>query len=99
MGTASITIRDLDEDAKIRPCTRTTGDRRSIAGEERQIPSEAAAGEAEPNNRATFIRACIAPFGGVEREMPPRGQMREPPRFVSCQMTNGGLVNFRVAIA
>ncbi len=70
---ASITIRILDEDAEIRPCTREAGDSRSIAGEERQIPGEAVACEAEPKNPAAFIRACIGLFGGVERELPPHG--------------------------
>ena len=27
------------------------------------------------------IRARVAPLGGVELEIPPRGPMREPPRF------------------
>ena len=37
--------------------------------------------EPEPDNLASFIHECFAPFGGVELELPPREPMREPPRF------------------
>lgn len=30
---------------------------------------------------ASAIRARFAPLGGVELKLPPRGPMREPPRF------------------
>ena len=59
---ASITIRNLDDDAKARP--------RGAAG--RETPSR---------NLASAIRARIAPLGGVDLQLPPRGPGREPPSF------------------
>ena len=78
---ASITIRNLDDDVKIRLRTRAAGNGRSMAEEVRLILREAVDREPEPENLANFVRECFAPFGGVEIELPPREPMREPPRF------------------
>lgn len=78
---ASITIRNLDDDVKTRLRTRAAGNGRSMEDEVRRILCEAVGREAEPKNLAAFIRECFAPYGGVELELPPRGPMREPPRF------------------
>ena len=59
---ASITIRDLDDDAKARP-------------------SNAVRRKTPPRNLASAIRERIAPLGGVDLELPPRGPGREPPSF------------------
>ena len=78
---ASITIRNLDDDVKIRLRTRAAGNGRSMEEEVRLILREAADREPQPENLASFVRECFAPFGGVELELPPREPMREPPRF------------------
>ena len=78
---ASITIRNLDNDVTTRLRTRAAGNGRSMEEKARLILREAVGGEAGPKNLAAFIRECFAPYGGVELEPPPRGPMREPPRF------------------
>ena len=78
---ASITIRNLDGEVKTRLRTQAAGNGRSMEEEARLILREAVAREPEPKNLAEFIRECFAPYGGVELELPPRGPMREPPRF------------------
>lgn len=35
----------------------------------------------EPTNLAEAIRRRFAPLGGVDLKIPPRGKLREPPRF------------------
>ena len=78
---ASITIRNLDDDVKTRLRTRAAGNGHSMEEEARLILRETVGREAEPENLAAFIHECFAPYGGVELELPPRGPMREPPRF------------------
>ena len=34
-----------------------------------------------PKGLGTAIHEIFKPFGGIELEIPPRGPMREPPRF------------------
>ena len=78
---ASITIRKLDEDVKIRLRVRAAENGRSMEEEARVILREAVGEEPEPKNLADFIRECFAPYGGVELELPPREPIREPPKF------------------
>ena len=79
---ASITIRNLDDDVKMRLRMRAAGRGRSMEEEARTILRDAVnQGEAGPRNLAAFTRECFAPLGGVELELPPRGPMREPPYF------------------
>ncbi len=78
---ASITIRNLDDDVRTRLRVRAAGNGRSMEEEVRLILRDAVGREPEPENLAAFIRECFAPCGGVELELPPRGPMREPPRF------------------
>ena len=78
---ASITIRNLDDDVKTRLRVRAASNGRSVEEEARVILREAVGREAEPENLASFIRECFAPYGGVDIEIPPRGPMREPPDF------------------
>ena len=44
-------------------------------------PCDAVGRETPPRNLAGAIRARIAPLGGVDLELPPRGPGREPPSF------------------
>ncbi len=78
---ASITIRNLDDDVKTRLRIRAAQHRRSMEEEARVILREAVGRKPRPKNLAESIRARIAPLGGVDLELPPRGPAREPPTF------------------
>ena len=78
---ASITIRNLEDEVKIRLRVRASANGRSMEEEARVILREAVSREAEPENLAIFIRECFVPYGGVDLEIPPREPMREPPDF------------------
>ena len=78
---ASITIRKLDDEVKTRLRVRAAANGRSMEEEARAILREAVAEEPEPENLATFIRECFAPYGGVDLELPAREPAREPPEF------------------
>ena len=78
----SVTIRNLDDDVKMRLRVRARERGRSMEEEARLILREAVnAGEAAPRDLAAFTRECFAPLGGVELNLPSRGQVREPPDF------------------
>lgn len=78
---ASITIRNLDEDVKTRLRLRAAEHHRSMEEEARLILREAVKPKTGSRNLAEAIRARIAPLGGVDLELPPRGPGREPPSF------------------
>ena len=78
---ASITVRNLDEGVKKRLRLRAADNGRSMEEEARIILREAVEPETGEENLAEAIRARFAPLGGVELELPPRGPMREPPKF------------------
>ena len=79
---ASITVRNLDEGLKRRLRIRAAENGRSMEQEARVILKEALFRESSPGeNLAEAIRSRFAPYGGVELELPPRGPMREPPKF------------------
>ena len=78
---ASITIRDLDDDVKTRLRVRAAEHHRSMEEEARLILREAVEPKKGPRNLAEAIRARIAPLGGVDLELPPRGPGREPTSF------------------
>ena len=79
---ASITIRNLDDEVKIRLRVRAAGNGRSMEEEVRLILREAVGGEGVPEGGlGTAIHELFKPFGGVELDLPPREPMREPPRF------------------
>ena len=79
---ANITIRNLDDDVKMRLCKRATEHHRSVEEEVRVILSNAVNDcQTGPRNLVEFTRECFAPHGDVELELPPRGPMREPPDF------------------
>ena len=75
---ASITIRNLDDDVKTRLRVRAAQHHRSMEEEARIILGDAVG---RKPNLAEAIRARIAPLGGVDLELPPRGPGREPPSF------------------
>ena len=82
MALASITIRNLDDDVKTGLRVRAAGTGRSMEEEVRLILREAVGGDTVPaKGLGTAIHELFKPFGGVELELPPRGPMREPPRF------------------
>lgn len=79
---ASITIRNLDDDVKVRLRVRAAGNGRSMEEEARLIMREAVSRESVPEKGlGTAIHELFKPLGGVELELPPREPMREPPRF------------------
>ncbi|MYE06410.1 MAG: plasmid stabilization protein [Chloroflexi bacterium] len=78
---ASITIRNLDDDVKTRLRVRAAQHHRSMEEEVRIILRDAVERKADTRNLAEVIRARIAPLGGVDLELPPRGPGREPPSF------------------
>ena len=79
---ASITIRNLDDGVKTELRKRAAGNGRSMEEEVRLILGEAVGREAvPPKGLGTAIHELFKPLGGVELELPPRGPMREPPRF------------------
>ena len=79
---ANITIRNLDDDVKTRLRVRGAEHHRSMEEEVRIILRDVVnGGRTIPWDLAKFTRECFAPLGGVELELPPRGPMREPPKF------------------
>ena len=78
----SITIRNLDENLKLKLRLRAARRNHSIADEVRDILSLALAEEsASTGNLADAIRKRIEPLGGVELPLPPRAPMSEPIDF------------------
>ena len=79
---ASITIRNLDDDIKVRLRIRAAEHGRSMEEEARIVLRDAVSPEPpEEQNLARAIRARFASVGGVELNLPPREPPREPPRF------------------
>jgi antitoxin FitA len=79
---ASMTIRNIDDALKSRLRIRAASHGRSMEEEARDILRSAlAVVEPEPENLAVAIRELMAPFGGVELDIPPREPIREPPDF------------------
>ena len=75
-------IRNLDDDVKNRLRMRAAGKGRSMEEEARLILREAVGRQSVPEKGlGTAIHEMFRPFGGVDLELPPRGQMREPPKF------------------
>jgi antitoxin FitA len=79
---ASITIRRLDDGLKSKLRVRAAQHGWSMEQEAREILRQGLSTESIPKgNLAEAIRRRIAPFGGVELEIPPRTGMRPPPDF------------------
>ena len=78
---ASITIRELDDATKERLRVRAAHNRRSMEEEARRILRAALADEEAPvRNLADAVRHRFRRFGGVDLQLPERGQIRKPPR-------------------
>ena len=78
---ASITIRKLDDEVKIRLRMRAAENGRSMEEEARVILREAVGCTPAPRDLLSIIRAHFGPSNGVDLELPPREPMRDPPRF------------------
>ena len=79
---ASITIRNLDDGVKTRLRIRAAGNGRSMEEEARVILAEAVEQKPVPaKGLGTALYELFKPFRGEALELPPRGAMREPPRF------------------
>ena len=78
---ASITIRNLDDEVKIRLRVRAASHGRSMEEEARHILRDAVERDVGPANLAAAIRERFAHLGGVELELPLREAMPEPVHF------------------
>ena len=79
---ASITIRNLDDNVKLKLRLRAALHNRSMEDEARDILKIAVAEDRMlRENLADSIRRRIEPLGGVELSLPPRESLREPPDF------------------
>jgi|APMI01.1.fsa_nt_gi plasmid stability protein len=81
---ATMTIRNLDDDVKVRLRVQAAQHGRSMEEEARSILRSALSVKPKPRTGAALvadIRALVEPFGGIELELPPRGPGREPPDF------------------
>ena len=78
---ASITIRNLEDGLKHRLRVRAAAHGRSMEEEARDILRRVVGEVAPPRNLAAAIRARVAPFGGVNLDLPKREPLREPPRL------------------
>jgi antitoxin FitA len=79
---ATLTIRRLDDAVKARLRVRAAQHGRSMEEEARLVLSAALSEEPKPPlNLVESIRRLVAPFGGIELEIPPREPVRDPPDF------------------
>lgn len=79
---ASMTIRNLEDDLKARLRVRAARHGRSMEEEARNILRDAL--RVEPFSGQALvdgIREMVAPYGGVDLELPPREPHRDPPDF------------------
>jgi len=81
----SIRISDVDDDLERRLKVRAAEHGRSMEAEARDILDLALRGSEgkviTPKNLGDSIRAIVEPMGGIELHIPPRKQIREPPKF------------------
>lgn len=76
---ASMTIRNLDQQLKVRLRMRAARHGRSMEDEARDILRAALSAERKrPRKLVDSIRSRIEPLGGVELQIPPREPMRAP---------------------
>ena len=81
---ASITIRKLDDRLKQKLRVRAAENGRSMEEEEVRVILRVELNRepaAPTKNLGTAIHELFKPFGGVQLDIPPREQIREPPRF------------------
>lgn len=78
---ASMTIRKLDADFKVRLRVKAAKNNRSMEEEARHILIDAVGRDEDTRNFAEFMRALFGPENGVDLKLPPRELGREPPPF------------------
>ena len=80
---ATLTIRNLDQTVKERLRVRAAEHGRSMEAEARRILQTALAGPPHSAQRNLYerIHARFAALGGVDLDLPPRAEVREPPQF------------------
>ena len=78
---ASITIRNLDDEVKMRLRVRAAEHHRSMEEEARLILREAVGRKPSSRNLVEITRSYFGPENGVDLELPPRGPGRKPPSF------------------
>lgn len=81
---ATMTIRNLDDDVKVRLRVRAAQHGRSMEEEARSILRSALSTPQDTSTGAALFRAIrsrVERFGGIELELPKREPMREPPDF------------------
>ena len=81
---ATLLIRKLDDELKLRLRRRAAAHGRSMEEEARTILDQALANEAPRRTGADLVKAfrdAFEPLGGVELDIPPRTPLRAPPRF------------------
>lgn len=76
---ASITIRDVDIGLEHRLRQRAAAHGRSVEDEVLDILRRSVVPPQPPRNLARSIRSRVAPFGGVELDIPDRTLMGDPP--------------------
>lgn len=76
---ASITIRNLDDQVKVRLRARAAGRGRSMEEEARLILRDAVGRNPGSRDLASIIRSHFGPSNGVDLELPLREPAREPP--------------------
>jgi antitoxin FitA len=79
---ASMTIRNIDESLKARLRIQAAKHGRSMEDEARDILRTAlSSGSSRGSSLLKAIRRRVEPLGGVELEIAPREDMRNPPTF------------------
>lgn len=79
---STMTIRNLDDDLKAQLRLRAARHGQSMEEEVRSILRGAL--QTEPLSGRSLvdsIRAMVAPYGGIDLELPPRELQRDPPDF------------------
>ena len=81
----SIIISNVDDDLEQRLKVRAAEHGRSIEAEARDILRLVLGGSGDETAAATnlgdSIRAIVEPIGGIDLDIPPRQQIRKPPKF------------------
>lgn len=79
---ASMTIRNIDHELKLRLRVQAARHGRSMEDEARAILRSALSTETSSSRSLVEeIRALVEPFGGVDFDLPSRDPAREPPDF------------------
>ncbi len=78
----AVTVRGLTPELKARLRVRAAHNGRSMEAEARAIlEADLSAPDDETTDLGAFARGLIAPIGGIDLELPPRGPSRKPPEL------------------